>query len=273
MKGSIGVFDSGYGGLTVLKSINETLPDYDCIYLADNARNPYGTRSFDVIYSYTLEAVNKLFDMGCQLVILACNTASAKALKTIQCEDLPLIDSTRRVLGVIRPSAEILGELTESKHIGILATSGTVNSLSYIMEIEKLYGNTISVQQHDCPMWVPLVENNEIETKGADYFIEKDVKILLDKDPFIDTILLACTHYPLLADKIKNFIPASVRLVNQGDIVAASLKDYLLRHPEMDERCTKGGSISFFTTETPDSFSKKASVFMEKDIKASHISL
>lgn len=273
MKGSIGVFDSGYGGLTVLKSISETLPDYDYIYLADNARNPYGTRSFDVVYSYTLEAVNKLFEMGCQLVILACNTASAKALRTIQCDDLPLIDSDRRVLGVIRPSVEELGELTTSKHVGILATSGTVNSLSYVMEIEKLYADGISVHQHDCPMWVPLVENNEIHTKGADFFIERDVKILLEKDPFIDTILLACTHYPLLVNKIRRFVPPSVKLVEQGDIVAKSLKKYLLRHPEMDERCTKGSSISFFTTETPDSFSDMASLFMKRDVVASHISL
>lgn len=274
MMGPIGVFDSGYGGLTVLKSISKSLPDYDFIYLGDNARTPYGTRSYDVVYSYTLEAVTKLFEMGCHLVILACNTASAKALRSIQQNDIPIIDPSRRVLGVIRPSVEEVGDLTKTGHIGILATSGTVNSLSYPIEIGKLYSkDKIIVHQQACPMWVPIVENTEIDTDGADYFIKRDVNRLMMKDPEIDTILLACTHYPLLVSKIRKFIPPSIKLVEQGDIIAKSLKDYLFRHPDMDEKCSKEGNISYYTTETVESFSKKASVFMDREVEAFHISL
>jgi glutamate racemase len=274
MLGPIGVFDSGYGGLTVLKSISETMPDYDYIYLGDNARTPYGTRSFDLVYSYTLEAVKKLFDMGCHLVIIACNTASAKALRSIQQNDLPSIDPARRVLGVIRPSVEAVASLSKSGHIGIMGTSGTVDSLSYPIEINKLHPHEeLVVVQKACPMWVPIVENAEIDSKGAAYFVKRDIESLLVQDSEIDTIILACTHYPLLSFKIKEFIPSSIKLVEQGDIVAKSLKDYLYRHPEIDEKCSKGANIIYYTTEMAESFSEKASVFMNTDVLASHISL
>ena len=262
--GAIGVFDSGYGGLTILEKIRSQMPEYDYIYLGDNARTPYGPRSFEVVYEFTLQAVKKLFELGCPLVILACNTASAKALRTIQQTNLPVIDSTRRVLGVIRPTAECIGQLTQTRHIGILATSGTIKSESYPMEIHKLFPDVI-VTGEACPMWVPLVENNEFESKGADYYVQKHINQLLEKDPDIDTIILGCTHYPLLIEKIRQFTPSHVQIVPQGEYVAHSLRDYLNRHPEMDNRCTKGGNCYFFTTESTAKFEESASIFLRQD--------
>lgn len=270
--GPIGVFDSGYGGLTILSKIREALPEYDYIYLGDNARTPYGTRSFEVVYEFTLQAVSKLFEMGCHLVILACNTASAKALRSIQVNDLPQLDPQRRVLGVIRPTAECIGHITQSRHVGILATGGTIKSESYPMEIHKLFPD-IEVTGESCPMWVPLVENNEAESEGADYFIRKYIDSLLRKDHLIDTVILGCTHYPLLLPKIKQVVPGKIRIVAQGEYVAESLKDYLQRHPEMDEKCTKGGNCSFCTTEAEDKFIESASTFLNQDITVQRISL
>lgn len=270
--GPIGIFDSGYGGLTILSKIREALPQYDYIYLGDNARTPYGTRSFEVVYEFTLQAVSKLFEMGCHLVILACNTASAKALRSIQVNDLPQLDPQRRVLGVIRPTAECIGHITQSRHVGILATGGTIKSESYPMEIHKLFPD-IEVTGESCPMWVPLVENNEAESEGADYFIRKYIDSLLRKDQLIDTIILGCTHYPLLLPKIKQVVPENIRMVAQGEYVAESLKDYLQRHPEMDEKCTKGGNCSFCTTEAEDKFIESASTFLNQDITVQRISL
>lgn len=270
--GPIGVFDSGYGGLTILSKIREALPQYDYIYLGDNARTPYGTRSFEVVYEFTLQAVSKLFEMGCHLVILACNTASAKALRSIQVNDLPQLDPQRRVLGVIRPTAECIGHITQSRHVGILATGGTIKSESYPMEIHKLFPD-IEVTGESCPMWVPLVENNEAESEGADYFIRKYIDSLLRKDHLIDTVILGCTHYPLLLPKIKQVVPGKIRIVAQGEYVAGSLKDYLQRHPEMDEKCTKGGNCSFCTTEAEDKFIESASTFLNQDITVQRISL
>lgn len=272
-KGPIGVFDSGYGGLTILDKIRKYMPEYDYIYLGDNARTPYGTRSFEVVYEFTLQAVEKLFELGCPLVILACNTASAKALRTIQQMNLPTIDPTRRVLGVIRPTAECIGELTESRHVGILATAGTIKSESYLMEVNKLYPDIV-VTGEACPMWVPLVENNEYHSEGADYFVKKHINNLLQKDTLIDTIILGCTHYPLLIEKIKEFTPSHIQIVAQGDYVAESLKDYLSRHPEMDVRCTKNRTCQFLTTESKDKFEESASIFLqEKDIHVASTSL
>lgn len=270
--GPIGIFDSGYGGLTILSKIREALPQYDYIYLGDNARTPYGTRSFEVVYEFTLQAVSKLFEMGCHLVILACNTASAKALRSIQVNDLPQLDPQRRVLGVIRPTAECIGHITQSRHVGILATGGTIKSESYPMEIHKLFPD-IEVAGESCPMWVPLVENNEAESEGADYFIRKYIDSLLRKDRLIDTIILGCTHYPLLLPKIKQVVPENIRMIAQGEYVAESLKDYLQRHPEMDEKCTKGGNCSFCTTEAEDKFIESASTFLNQDITVQRISL
>lgn len=270
-KQPIGVFDSGYGGLTILNELLKELPEYDFIYLGDNARSPYGTRSYDVVYDYTLQAVKQLFSMGCELVILACNTASAKALRTIQQKDLPKIDPNKRVLGVIRPSVEELGSLTQTKHVGVLGTVGTVRSNSYPLEIEKLYPE-IKVVQEACPMWVPLVENNEFTTSGGRYFIKKNIENLLSKDSQIDTIVLGCTHYPILKDEIKSYLPNNVNLIAQGEIVAKSLKDYLKRHSEMELRCSKNGERKFLTTEFVDSFEEKASRFLNKNLKAHHIS-
>lgn len=270
--GPIGVFDSGYGGLTILNKIRQALPEYDYIYLGDNARTPYGTRSFDIVYEFTLQAVNKLFDMGCHLVILACNTASAKALRSIQINDLPDIDPERRVLGVIRPTVECIGNITNSRHVGVLATSGTIKSESYPLEIHKLFPD-IEVHGQACPMWVPLVENNEAHGLGADFFVQKDIDSLLYKDRKIDTIILGCTHYPLLANKIKRFVPDGVTVVSQGEYVAASLKDYLHRHPEMDEKCTKNGTCRFYTTESEDKFRESASIFLNEKITAQRISI
>lgn len=262
--GPIGVFDSGYGGLTILDKIRKQMPTYDYIYLGDNARTPYGPRSFEIVYEFTLQAVKKLFDLGCPLVILACNTASAKALRTIQQVNLPSIDPTRRVLGVIRPTAECIGTLTHSRHVGILATSGTIKSQSYILEIKKLFPD-ISIMGEACPMWVPLVENNEYQSEGADYFVQKHINNLLEKDPLIDTFILGCTHYPLLIDKIKRFTPPHIQIVAQGEYVAHSLQDYLQRHPEMDNRCTKGGTCHFLTTESSDKFQESASIFLQDE--------
>lgn len=262
--GPIGVFDSGYGGLTILDKIRTQMPEYDYIYLGDNARTPYGPRSFEVVYEFTLQAVKKLFELGCPLVILACNTASAKALRTIQQTNLPTIDPTRRVLGVIRPTVECIGSLTESRHVGILATTGTIKSESYLLELQKLYPE-ITVTGEACPMWVPLVENNEYHTEGADYFVQKHIHNLLEKDPAIDTLILGCTHYPLLLEKIKLFTPPHIRIVAQGEYVAQSLQDYLYRHPEMDERYTKQGSCRFLTTESEEKFKESASIFLRED--------
>lgn len=261
--GPIGVFDSGYGGLTILSEIQALMPEYDYCYLGDNSRAPYGTRSFEVVYEFTRQAVETLFDMGCNLVILACNTASAKALRTIQQNDLPNIDPDKRVLGVIRPTAEIIGKVTTSRHVGVLGTSGTIQSESYPIEIKKIFPDII-VTGEACPMWVPLVENREYETEGADYFIKKNLDNILSKDPDIDTLILGCTHYPLLLDKIKKYLPEGVSALPQGKYIAHSLQDYLHRHPEMDNVCTKGGTIHYFTTESPDKFSEAATIFLNK---------
>ena len=259
----IGVFDSGYGGLTVLTELFKELPEYDFYYLGDNARSPYGTRSFKTVYSYTLQAVKKLFEMGCQLVILACNTASAKALRSIQQNDLPNIDSARRVLGVIRPSVEAIGNFTQTNHVGILGTNGTIASNSYPLEIKKIFPDIV-VHQEACPMWVPLVENHEHHEPGADYFVKKNIISLLETNNEIDTIILACTHYPLLIDKIKKYTPENISIISQGQIVAKSLKNYLDRHPEMDIRCSKNGQHQFFTTESPEVFTQRAKAFCEE---------
>ena len=270
--GPIGVFDSGYGGLTILDKIREVLPEYDYIYLGDNARAPYGTRSFEVVYEFTRQAVNKLFDMGCHLVILACNTASAKALRSIQMNDLPGIDPARRVLGVIRPTVECVGEISKNQHIGVLATAGTIKSESYPLEIHKLFPE-IQVSGTACPMWVSLVENNESQDEGADYFIRKYIDQLLSKDPQIDTVILGCTHFPILLPKIRQYIPEHVSVIAQGEYVAESLKDYLKRHPEMDAKCTKYGNCQFYTTEAEEKFSESASTFLKQQISVKHITL
>lgn len=268
----IGVFDSGYGGLTVLNEITAKLSQYDYIYLGDNARSPYGTRSFGTVYEYTLECVKWFFNQGCPLVILACNTASAKALRSIQQNDLPKMDESKRVLGVIRPTTEIIGKFTKTGNVGILATNGTVISNSYPIEIAKFYPD-IKVFQEACPMWVPLVENNEYIGPGADYFIQKNIDNLLQQSADIDTILLACTHYPLLMDKIKNALPANVTVLSQGQIVADSLESYLQKHIEIEEKCSKNGQISFFTTDSPEDFDSHAAVFYGKPVKSNYLSL
>lgn len=270
--GPIGVFDSGYGGLTILSKFRELLPQYDYLYLGDNARTPYGTRSFEVVYEFTLQAVRRLFELGCPLVILACNTASAKALRSIQQNDLPYLDPTRRVLGVIRPTVECIGEITHTRHVGLLATSGTVKSESYPLEIRKLFPD-IKVTGVACPLWVPLVENNEADSEGADYFVRKYIDTLLCKDPEIDTIILGCTHYPLLLNKIRQFTPPHIRLVTQGEYVSRSLKDYLFRHPEMDERCLKNARYEFLTTESVEKFRESASLFLHQDVHVRSITL
>lgn len=268
--GPIGVFDSGYGGLTILKEIVKELPEYDYLYLGDNARAPYGTRSFETVYQYTLECVNHLFAKGCHLVILACNTASAKALRNIQQKDLPNIDPNRRVLGVIRPTTEIIGNISRTKHVGVLGTTGTVVSNSYPIEIEKFFPE-IEVFQEACPMWVPLIENNEFNNEGSNYFIQKNVQSLLKQSPDIDTIILGCTHYPLLINKLKQYIPQHIQLVAQGEIVAKGLKDYLVRHPEMEAKCTKNGTLEFYTTEIPENFNSQAGKFFGKEVSAKQL--
>ncbi len=270
----IGVFDSGYGGLTIFRELISHLPEYDYIYLGDNARNPYGSRSFEVVYEYTLQAVQYLFDQGCRLVILACNTASAKALRSIQQRDLPLIDPSRRVLGVIRPSVEIIPEITHTRHVGVLGTNGTVISQSYPLEIAKIAPEQrIVVTQEACPMWVPLVENNEIDTPGAEYFVRKSLDQLFAKDPLIDTLILGCTHYPLLAQVIRKYLPDQVTLLEQGPIVANRLEDYLKRHPEMERECTKNKTRQYFTTESVEIFEQLAGFFLGSNLKAVHIRL
>lgn len=268
----IGIFDSGYGGLTVLKEIVKELPQYDYLYLGDNARAPYGTRSFETVYQYTLECVNHLFAKGCHLVILACNTASAKALRNIQQKDLPLIDPSRRVLGVIRPTTEVVGNYSKTKHIGVLGTTGTVTSDSYPIEIAKFFPE-VKVFQEACPMWVPLIENNEFNNEGSNYFVEQHIKNLLHKSDKIDTVILGCTHYPLLLNKIKQYLPQHITILSQGEIVAKGLADYLKRHPEMDAKCSKGGTLKFFTTEMPHNFDEQASRFFGKGVKSEHLQL
>ena len=268
----IGIFDSGYGGLTVLKEITAKLPQYDYIYLGDNARSPYGTRSFETVYEYTVECVKWLFDQGCCLVILACNTASAKALRSIQQNDLQKIDPGKRVLGVIRPTTEIIGRFTKTGNVGILATNGTVISNSYPIEINKFYPE-LNVYQEACPMWVPLVENNEYNNPGADYFIKKNIQNLLQQSSGIDTILLACTHYPLLLEKIRANVPNGVTVLSQGEIVANSLQSYLAKHNEIEEKCSKNGQISFYTTDSAEDFDNHAAIFYGKSVKSTHLRL
>lgn len=270
--GPIGVFDSGYGGLTILREMRKAMPAYDFVYLGDNARAPYGTRSYDIVYQFTIEAVRFLFEQGCHLVILACNTASAKALRTIQQKDLPLIDAARRVLGVIRPTVEKIGEISRNGNIGIFGTPGTVQSRSYDMEISKLYPE-FDVYSQSCPMWVPLVENREADKPGADYFVKQEVDRLFSQQPLIDTVVLGCTHYPLLYDKICQYVPSGVRVITQGEIVADSLRDYLYRHPEIDERCSKNGECRYLTTENAMRFSEMASIFMQEKAVAQRVCL
>ncbi|WP_447641262.1 MULTISPECIES: glutamate racemase [Chitinophagaceae] len=268
----IGVFDSGYGGLTILRKLTAQMPAHDFIYLGDNARAPYGTRSFETIYKYTLQAVKWFFDQGCPLVVLACNTASAKALRTIQQNDLPNIDPSRRVLGIVRPTSEVIGNFTETRRVGVMATKGTVLSESYKIEINKSFPD-IEVFQEYCPMWVPLVENNEFDSPGADYFVKKHIKELLRKDKNIDTVLLACTHYPLLMEKIKEYMPVSIKIVEQGNIVTSSLISYLDRHPEMDKRITKSNARRFYTTEEPKSFGEQAAIFYGQKVAAEKVEM
>lgn len=270
--GPIGVFDSGYGGLTILDGIRQLLPEYDYLYLGDNARAPYGPRSFDVVYEFTRQAVQRLFEMGCHLVILGCNTASAKALRTIQQIDLPQWDKDRRVLGVIRPTAEVIGSLTESRHVGVLATEGTIKSESYNLEIKKLYPD-VQVSGVACPFWVPLVEYNEADSPGADYFVKKRIDQIMALDPQIDAIILGCTHYPLLMPKILKYLPAGVMVVPQGEYVAESLKSYLERHPEMEQQCSKGSTTHYLTTENPDKFKEQAQIFLHEPVEVENITL
>ena len=270
--GPIGVFDSGYGGLTILDGIRQLLPEYDYLYLGDNARAPYGPRSFDVVYEFTRQAVQRLFEMGCHLVILGCNTASAKALRTIQQVDLPQWDKDRRVLGVIRPTAEVIGSLTESRHVGVLATEGAIKSESYNLEIKKLYPD-VQVSGVACPFWVPLVEYNEADSPGADYFVKKRIDQIMNLDPQIDAIILGCTHYPLLMPKILKYLPAGVMVVPQGEYVAESLKSYLERHPEMEQQCSKGGTTHYLTTENPDKFKEQAQIFLHEPVEVENITL
>lgn len=268
----IGVFDSGYGGLTILKEIRKRLPDYDYLYLGDNARNPYGSRSFEIVYEFTLQAVKALFERECHLVVLACNTASAKALRTIQQNDLPVINPAARVLGVIRPTVEVLPQLSKTGHVGILATPGTVRSRSYSLEINKISPD-IKVTEHACPMWVPIVENNEIDSPGADYFIKKEIDAILSDDPHIDTLVLGCTHYPLLSDMIASHLPDKVKAICQGPLVAESLQQYLLRHPEIEKDCSKNGTCTFLTTEHTEKFDSLASLFLGNSVESHTISL
>lgn len=270
--GPIGIFDSGYGGLTILHGIRQLLPQYDYLYLGDNARAPYGTRSFDVVYEFTRQAVIRLFEMGCHLVILGCNTASAKALRTIQQNDLPKLDPNRRVLGVIRPTAEIIGSLTHSRHVGIFATEGTIRSESYNLEIQKLFPD-IHVSGVACPFWVPLVEYNEADSPGADYFVKKRIDQLMRLDPDIDTIILGCTHYPLLLPKIHKYIPRGIRIVSQGEYVADSLQRYFECHSDIEQTCTKGGIVNYLTTENPEKFKEQAQIFLHEPVEVEKTTL
>jgi glutamate racemase len=268
----IGVFDSGYGGLTVLKEIVDKLPQYDYLYLGDNARAPYGNRSFETVYHYTLQCVQWFFEQGCSLVILACNTASAKALRTIQQNDLPKIAPGKRVLGVIRPTAEILGTFSETKMVGVLATNGTVASESYPMETAKFFPD-LKVYQEACPMWVPLIESNEHNSHGADFFVKKNLHNLFEKGENIDVVLLGCTHYPLLREQIEEYLPVGVKLISQGEIVAESLADYLKRHPELESQCSKNGQRDFYTTDSTEDFDSHASIFYNEPVSSRHVDL
>lgn len=270
--GPIGVFDSGYGGLTILHGIRQRLPEYDFMYLGDNARAPYGSRSFEVVYQFTRQAVLKLFSMGCQLVILGCNTASAKALRSIQQRDLPQWDENRRVLGIIRPTAEVIGQLTTSRHVGLLATPGTILSGSYEMEIAKLFPD-IKLSGIGCPLWASIVEANEADSPGADYFVKKRIDMLMRKDPEIDAVILGCTHYPLLMSSIVKHVPTGVRIIPQGEYVANSLRDYLNRHTAMDERLTTNGTCQYFTTESEDKFEETAQIFLHEKVNVKHVDL
>ena len=270
--GPIGVFDSGYGGLTILHGIRQLLPQYDYLYLGDNARAPYGPRSFEVVYEFTRQAVVKMFEMGCHLVILGCNTASAKALRSIQQNDLPQLDPERRVLGVIRPTAEIIGTLTESRHVGVLATEGTIKSESYTLEIQKLWPD-VQVSGVACPFWVPLVEYNEADSPGADYFVKKRIDELMRKDAAIDTIILGCTHYPLLMPKILKYLPNGVRIVPQGEYVAGSLQQYFERHPQIEQKCSRGASVHYLTTESPEKFKEQAQIFLHEPVEVENVVL
>lgn len=270
--GPIGIFDSGYGGLTILHGIRQLLPQYDYLYLGDNARTPYGNRSFEVVYEFTRQAVVKLFQMGCHLIILGCNTASAKALRTIQQHDLPNLDPNRRVLGIIRPTAEVIGSLTHSRHVGIFATEGTIKSESYDLEIHKLFPD-IQVTGVACPFWVPLVEYNEADSPGADYFVKKRIDQLMRLDPQIDTIILGCTHYPLLLPKIHKYIPRGIRIISQGEYVAGSLQTYLERHADIKQRCTKDGKVHYLTTENPEKFKEQAQLFLHEPVEVENINL
>ncbi len=272
MKKPIGIFDSGFGGLTVLREIEKTIPQYDFIYLGDNARAPYGNRSFEIIHKYSLEAVKWFFNMDCRLIIIACNTASAKALRTIQQNDLPFLAPDRRVLGIIRPITESVGTFSKSRHIGILGTVGTVSSNSYIIEIKKAFSD-LTITQESCPLWVPLVETNEYVSEGADYFIKRHIDSILNQDPQIDTLILGCTHYPLLIDKIKRFCPPGVTLVSQGPIVAKSLESYLNRHPEIEKDCSKNSLREFYTSETAENFDRLARIFYNTETKSAHVDL
>ena len=268
----IGIFDSGYGGLTILRTIRRLMPQYDYLYLGDNARTPYGTRSFEVVYEFTLQAVRRLFQEGCPLVILGCNTASAKALRTIQQKDLQLLDATRRVLGVIRPTAECVGSITKSGHVGVFATLGTIRSNTYNLEIAKLHPQ-LKVTGVACPMWVPLVENNEAHLPGADYFVRTKIEEMLSLDPLIDAIILGCTHYPLLIEKIHKYLPPHIQLIPQGEYVASSLQDYFHRHTDMEQRISHGGTLRLLTTEQPAQFNENASIFMDHPVCATRITL
>lgn len=270
----IAVFDSGYGGLTVLKELVKSMPAYDFLYLGDNARTPYGTRSFDVVYRYTLQAVKYLFGQGCPLIIIACNTASAKALRNIQVLDLPALAPDNRVLGVIRPSVEKVSEITQNGHVGVLGTVGTVVSESYPMELKKWSKGTVtSIVQEACPMWVPLVENNEVDSKGADYFVRKNIENILAKDNQLDTLILGCTHYPLLSEVIQKYVPNKIQILKQGNIIAEKLVDYLRRHPEMDRRLSRGGGMAFQTTESASFFESKAALFLDRQVEATTVQL
>ncbi len=270
--GPIGIFDSGYGGLTILHGIRQLLPEYDYLYLGDNARAPYGPRSFDVVYEFTRQAVLYLFERGCQLVVLGCNTASAKALRSIQQNDLPQWDPDRRVLGVIRPTAEVIGNLTQTRHVGVLATEGTIKSESYNLEIKKLHPD-IQVSGVACPFWVPLVEYHETDSPGADYFVKKRIDQLMRLDPQIDAVILGCTHYPLLMPKILKYIHPGVRIVPQGEYVADSLNSYLQRHTDLEQRCSKGGTAHYLTTENPEVFRNQAQIFLHEPIDVENITL
>ncbi|MCR4921700.1 MAG: glutamate racemase [Bacteroidaceae bacterium] len=270
--GPIGVFDSGYGGLTVWRWMRDLMPDYDYVYLGDNARAPYGNRSFELVYEFTLQAVRRLFQMGCHLVILACNTASAKALRTIQQHDLPQMDASRRVLGVVRPTAECVGYITRSRHVGIVATTGTIRSRTYELEIAKLFPDIV-VTGEACPLWAPLVENGEAQSDGADYFVRRHIESLLNRDPQIDCIILGCTHYPLLLDKIRRYTPSDIRLLPQGEYVARSLECYLSRHPEMLQQVSRNATRHFYTTERPEFFNENAAMFLGEPVSAEHVVL